>query len=501
MNGDPPERISSAEEQFERWRRTTGLWFGPLAAVMVLLAPLEMEPRAQRLLACVVFTGIWWLCEAVPLAITALLAPVLLALLGVCSLEEAFAPFANPVLYLFVGGFAIARAMMVHGLNERIALHMLSWSWIGGSPARLLLATGAAATLISMWMSNATVTAMLLPAVLGVLHIIEQTNTGERARDASRFAAAMLLMLAYGASAGGVATPIGTPPNLIGIAQIDKLAGVRITFFQWMGIAAPMVVLMFLLLFAVLRILFPTRNLDLKGVREFALERKKLLGPMGAGERNCLIAFSAAALLWLTPGVLALLRGGDDPLYRWFEKHLPESSAALAAAALLFVLPVNWKERRFTLDWSEASKMDWGVILLFGGGLTLGTQMFKTGLAADLGSGLVSAIHLEGAAGLAAFATALSVTVSELTSNTASANMVIPVVIGMAKEMGVDPVTPALAACFAASFGFMLPISTAPNAIVYGTGRVRITQMLRAGLMFDAGGALIIWFTLMWMRM
>jgi sodium-dependent dicarboxylate transporter 2/3/5 len=191
--------------------------------------------------------------------------------------------------------------------------------------------------------------------------------------------------------------------------------------------------------------------------------------------------------------VVALVTGTGSPAFRWFDERLPESVVALVAAALLFILPVNWSQRRFTLDWNQAAHIDWGTILLFGGGLSLGDLMFKTGLADVLGRGLVTSLSLNTLWGLTAVATALGIVVSELTSNTASANMVIPVMIAMAKALNVNPVPPAIAACLGASYGFMLPISTPPNAIVYGSGLVPITKMLRAGILFDLLGFFLIW--------
>jgi sodium-dependent dicarboxylate transporter 2/3/5 len=277
------------------------------------------------------------------------------------------------------------------------------------------------------------------------------------------------------------------------VGLISQQAGVRISFFGWMKFAVPLVVVMFGVLFGLLYLLHRPGRLELGALREFLKAERRQLGRMNPGERNAALAFLVAVALWISPGVVGILAGADSRAFRWFDEHLPESVVALLAAGLLFLLPVDWKKRRFTMDWGQAARIDWGTILLFGGGLSLGDLMFKTGLADVLGRGLVTSLSLSTMWGLTAVATALGIVVSELTSNTASANMVIPVMIAMAKAIQVNPVPPAIAACLGASYGFMLPISTPPNAIVYGSGMVPITRMLRAGIFFDILGFIVIW--------
>jgi sodium-dependent dicarboxylate transporter 2/3/5 len=302
-----------------------------------------------------------------------------------------------------------------------------------------------------------------------------------------------MLMVAYGASIGGLGTLIGTPPNLIGKGLISERLGVEISFVEWMKFGVPIVLITFLALFGLLYLLHRPPGGALRGAAALLARQRAALGPMGRGERNAAIAFSLAVTLWLAPAVLTLLGGTDSPVTRWYDAHLPEAVIAVLAAGLLFVLPVDWRARRFTLSWEEAERIDWGTILLFGGGLALGDLMFKTGLSEAIGRGAVSWLGVEGLWAITGFAIAAAIVMSELTSNTASATMIIPVVIAIAQGAGVSPLPPALGACLGASFGFMLPVSTPPNAIVYGSGLVPIGRMIRAGVLLDLIGLFVIW--------
>ena len=489
----PREVLSPAEERFERIRRTVGLFLGPLTGLLVWLLPLSLESRAHHLAAILSWVVIYWVTEAIPIPITALLGPIFCILAAVGPAKDVLAPFANPVIFLFIGSFFIAQAMLVQGLDRRMALAILSRPWIGSSPARLMLAFGAITGFLSMWMSNTATTAMMFPIAVGILGAIKGAAEKGHERVLSRYATGLMLMVAYSASVGGIGTLVGTPPNLIGVGLIAQQAGVKISFLQWMKFAVPLLVIMFVVLFFLLYGLHPAGGLRLEALRDYLRKERERLGKMSVGEKNAAFAFLVAVVLWVSPGVVALATGTGSPAFRWFDERLPESVVALVAAALLFILPVNWSQRRFTLDWNQAAHIDWGTILLFGGGLSLGDLMFKTGLADVLGRGLVTSLSLNTLWGLTAVATALGIVVSELTSNTASANMVIPVMIAMAKALNMNPVPPAIAACLGASYGFMLPISTPPNAIVYGSGLVPITKMLRAGILFDLLGFFLIW--------
>ncbi|NCO38012.1 MAG: anion transporter [Armatimonadetes bacterium CG_4_10_14_3_um_filter_66_18] len=492
-NSEPLEVLSARKEQFERRRHTVGLFLGPVAGIVVwALVAGRLPSDAARLSGILVFVLVYWVTEAIPLPVTAVLGAALCAVFQVAGAKEAFAPFAHPLIFLFIGSFLIARAMVVHGLDRRFALAILSLRSLRGDPKRVLLALGLACVVLSMWVSNTATTAMMLPIAVGLLAAIEQAR-GRHEDDSgpltSRpYATGLLLMVAYGASVGGIATPVGTPPNLIGIAMLREYTGTNIDFVHWMILAMPLVLLMFVYLFVIMNWLHPTGAGKLIGMAEFVRQQRANLGRWTPGQRNTLVAFLVAVTLWVVPGGVALVCGNNSPPHKWFESSFPEAVSAVLAASLLFALPICWRRREFTLDWKEAACIDWGTILLFGGGLTMGTLMFQTGLAEALGKGIMHLTGAEGLWGITAAAIAMGIIVSEAASNTASANMVIPVVIAIANTAGIDPLPPALGACFGASFGFMLPVSTPPNAIVYGSGLVPIRKMIRAGVLFDLGG-------------
>jgi sodium-dependent dicarboxylate transporter 2/3/5 len=325
------------------------------------------------------------------------------------------------------------------------------------------------------------------------LSIVAHLTKGRESDAGSReFATAMMLIAAFGASIGGIGTPIGTPPNLIGIGMLNRIVGTKISFFQWMLLGVPIVILLFAFLvgYFYFRSL---RGLQLDTSRTSHVEEElRRLGAMTRGQRNVLVAFAVTVTLWLFPGILTILGMGDSAFSRAFAAAVPESVAAITGAILLFVLPVAWRARRFTLSWEEAVRIDWGIILLFGGGLSMGELAFSTGLAESMGRGITSWLPSQTELTLTVLFTAAAIVMSEAASNTASANMIVPIAIAVAQAAGVDPLEPALAATLGASMGFMMPISTPPNAIVYSSGHVPITAMMRHGIALDVAGFVVI---------
>jgi len=299
-------------------------------------------------------------------------------------------------------------------------------------------------------------------------------------------------MASFASSVGGLATPVGTPPNLIGLGIIEQQLGIKIAFFHWMAFGLPLALVLIAFLVAYLNRLCPAEPGLMSGGARWIQEEKSKLGPLTAGERNVLIAFLATVTLWVLPGVIAITSGTDAPAGQWMNRHLPEAMVSLLGAGLLFVLPTDWRAAKFTLTWREATRIDWGTILLFGGGLALGDLMFSTGLAKWIGEGLAHALDAKTTLGLVVLFTIVATLVSETTSNAASATMVVPVAIAVAKAAGVDPIQPALAACLGASMGFMLPVSTPPNAIVYGSGCIPLLKMVKYGLLLDLVAFLVI---------
>ena len=510
----PAAAMSPAEGAFDRGRRIVGALLTPLAfAAVYALTAGALSPQGRALAAILAAVVVLWVTEALPLAVTSLAGAVLCVTLGVAPARQVLAHFADPIVFLFIGSFVLARAMSVHDLDRRIALSFLSVPWVSAHPARLLGGLGLVTAILSMWVSNTATTAMMLPIALGILGALHQVRVAQglaagplRARGWP-LATGMMLMIAYAASIGGIGTPVGSPPNLIGIGLIRNSTGVDLGFFTWMALALPMLLVMAAALFLLLYRLHPAQPETIRaafaggsgggrgraGMSAYIAQEKARLGPWTRGQVNTLAAFSVAVILWTLPGVLAALGLEESALGAWLRVRMPETVVALVAAILLFILPVRVKQGEFTLTWSEAVKIDWGTILLFGGGLAMGTLMFETGVASAIGEGLTGRLGTSSLWGLTGASIAIAIVLSETTSNTASANMVIPVAIAIAQAAGVNPVPPALGACFGASFGFMLPVSTPPNAIAYGSGLVPIPKMMRAGIVFDVIGLVIIW--------
>jgi sodium-dependent dicarboxylate transporter 2/3/5 len=495
---EPQAEISPLEEKIEFWRQRVSLFLGPLLALVLLLIPMPgLSTQAHTLAAIISWVVVWWIGEPVPLPVSAIFGAVLCVLAGVGDVKTVLAPFAEPTIFLFLGSFILARAMSVHALDRRFAYGIMSMGCIRDRSWRILFAFGAIAAFISMWVSNTATTAMMLPIGIGIVTAMAgmlEKKTGRKTEPARlRFATSMMLMAAYASSAGGIGTPVGTPPNLIGIAMIEKFTGVKIPFFKWMLFAVPMLLVMYCLLFLLLYFLHKPEMPVMEGTQEFVRLELAKLGPWSRGQKNSLAAFLVAVCLWVIPGFLAIFLGSSAPLTKLYGRRLPEAVAALIGASLLFVLPVDWGKRQFTISWRQAVAIDWGTLLLFGGGLSLGNLMFETKLANHIGQGL---LRMSGAGSMWAITFAavfIAILASETTSNTAAANMVVPVIISLALAANVNPVPPALGAILGCSWGFMLPVSTPPNAIVYGSGLVPIIKMIRAGFLFDLTGGLVIW--------
>ena len=482
------ETYSPAEEQFNSRRKTVGLFLGPLVMLVLLLAPLPLPSPAHRLAAILAMMVVLWVTEALPLAVTAMLGPVLAVILQVAPVRTALASFADPVIFVFIGGFMLAEAMFVHGVDRRIAYTALSWPFVGVSASRILIVYGLVAMVLSMWMSNTATTAMLFP--IGLSIVAHLTRTG--ATGARQFAMVTMLITSFAASIGGMATPVGTPPNLIGVGMLERLTGVDITFFQWMAIGVPAALIMFALL-ALQFHLIGARGVTI-GQGSTAMVREELakLGAVSRGQRNVLIAFFITVVLWVTPGFFALTGLDGSPLARSYAAAMPESVAAMVGAFLLFVMPTDWRARRFTLTWDQAMKIDWGIVFLYGGGLAMGELAFSTGLAEALGKGITSWLPSQTTVALTMLFTGTAIVLSETTSNTAAANMIVPIAIAVAQAAGVRPIEPALGATLGASMGFMMPVSTPPNAIVYSSGYIPITAMMRYGVLLDVAGFFVI---------
>lgn len=482
---------------FGLWRKTVGLWLGPLFALCLLVfPPAALSVAASRLAAVLLLVVTWWITEAVPIPVTGLLGCAFVILLGVAPAGKVLAAFGDQIIFLFLGSFILARAMQVHGVDRRIAYTLLSHPWVGASTTRSLWTVGLVACGLSMWMSNTACTAMLFPVAVAIAKTTSQLIVPEESDEGLplRYTTALLLMLAYAASIGGLATPVGTPPNLIGLALIEQNLDFRIGFFQWMLFGVPLSLILLVVLYAIIRILFPPEVRQVLGQIERMHKARQALGPVSPGERNSLIAFGVAIVLWLGPSVVSWVLGEQHPLAALLSQRLPEGVAAILAALILFLLPVNWPKRTMTLSWEEAVRIDWGTILLFGSGIALGKLIFETGWAEAVGKGLIAQLGIHGSWGLTGTAVGFATFISETCSNTASANMAVPVMLAMAKALKVSGVGIGIAATLGSSMGFALPISTPPNAIVYGSKAISIRDMIKAGLLLDIAAFLVIWF-------
>ena len=477
-----------------------GAVMGPLCAILLWLMPISgLDDMQHKLLAIMSLVAIWWITEPVPIPVTSLLGPALCVLFGVAPMKDAFASFANPMVFLFIGGFLIAKAMMQHGLDKRMAYSIMSMRWVGDSPRRIFLAMGCACMLCSGWISNTATAAMMFPIALGLLEAIrEMMAANGRQIDLSnyKYATGLMLMTAYACSIGGVLTPIGTPPNIIMIGFLEEMApqASPVTFFEWMVWGTVAMLAYFAVAYVVLWKMFPADIKHIKGASAFIQRRSEELGPWTRAQKNTLFAFVVAVILWVTPGVLSIIFGAKSQVVETYNTYIPEELAAVIGGLLLFFLPVDGKKGVMTLSWKDGEEgVEWGTLLLFGGGLAMGSLMYTTGLSAWVGEGIRDV--LGGHPSELMFVALFCVTgllLSELTSHTAATNLIAPIAISTALSLGFSPIPVAVGLALSTSLGFMMPVSTPPNAIVYASGYVPITKMIKSGVIIDIIGIFLI---------
>jgi solute carrier family 13 (sodium-dependent dicarboxylate transporter), member 2/3/5 len=500
MPAPPDSELGREPPYHDPWialRRQCGLVLAPGSFVGVMLFPFaELSAPAHRLAAVMAAVIVLWVTEALPMPVTALVGAVSCVLLQVAPAKEVFLPFADPLIFLFIGAFILARAVFFHHLDRRLAYSILSLPFVGGSPVRILAAFGVVTAFISAWVANAATTAMMYAIAIAIINSLcpsPQTAGSRNNRgpgNGRAFAVGLLLMTTFAASVGGLATPVGAAPNLIGLGFIRNRLARDFSFLDFCAVGAPAAAVLLVFVVMYLALVFRDGVDAIPGGRDWFRAQRANLGPWTWGQRSTLVACSLTLTLWLLPALLAALLGPHSAAFQYVDDCLPEPVAALAGAVLLFLLPGRPGERAIT--WEEAARIDWGIILLFGGGLTLGVLAFQTGLAEVLGQRLAQAIPTHSTLALVGLATVTAALVSEITSNTASANIVVPVVIVIAEAAGVDPLEPALAATFGSGLGFMLPVSTPCNAIVYSSGRVPLRTMMTYGLLLDVVGVAVI---------
>lgn len=471
--------------------RLVALIAGPLLAVLLIaFGDLQPgKPEVTRMAAVALWMAIWWITEAVPLAVTSLLPLALFPTLHLLSGKETAPQYCNSTIFLFIGGFIIALAMQRWNLHKRIALHIVQA--IGVSPTMLLLGFMVATAFLSMWISNTATTMMMLPIALAVIFKVEET-AGEQ--HSLGLATALLIAIAYAASIGGIATPVGTPPNLLfqRTFTITFPDAPPITFAQWMVFALPLAIVMLAIAWVYLYLVFARRT-KLKGVdRSVFRQELRELGRMSAEEWQVLAVFVATALLWITSSDMVV---GNFHFTGWVSRmhwkdFVDDGTVAITMATVLFLLP-SWRgEGGRLLRWEDTLRLPWGIVLLFGGGFALAQGFKVSGLSDWCGH------HLEGLAGMppilvVAIVCAMMTFLTELTSNTASTGMVLPILAATAVAINVNPLLLMIPATLSASYAFMLPVGTPPNAIVFGAGRLSIAQMAKTGLVMNLIGIVI----------
>ena len=463
--------------------QVVGLFLGPLVAgLMILAGPPENLSQAGWMTASMgILMAVWWATEAVPIAVTALLPIVVFPLLGIATIQDTTAPYANKVIYLFLGGFIVAFAMQRWNLHRRIALNVLQH--VGGNGRSLVGGFMLASAIISMWVMNTSTTMMLLPIAVSIIAVIHKTVDGLDDHAKESFQYSLLLGVAYGATIGGMATLVGTAPNAMLAAFMQETYGTEIDFSRWMLVGLPLSAMMLPLAWLILtRFAF---KVDFKTSDEGKAVLRQLkdeLGAMTVPEKRVATVFVLMAATWVLRPLLVTLPGLSA---------LDDSGIAMAGGIALFLIPSGEKSDPMLLRWTYAERLPWSVLILFGGGLTLAGAVTRTGLAEWLGASLqtVGALPLFA---LVIVAAAMIIFLTELTSNIATTATFLPVVGAIAIESGYDPIVLTVPVTLAASCAFMLPVATPPNAIVFGSGMLTIPKMVRAGMMLNIVGIFLV---------
>lgn len=451
-------------------RRTIGLVGGLVifAGMLLLDPPAGMSQKAWITAAIGILMAVWWVLEAIPIPATSLIPLLLFPLLGVKTMTAAAAPYANPLIFMFFGGFILALAMERWNLQRRIALNIVRW--VGTNPAALVAGFMGATAFLSMWVSNTATAAMMLPIGLSVIALLGGDGNGGN-RNAESFGPALLLGIAYGASIGGVGTLIGTPPNALLAGYFSQTYNIKIGFADWMAMAVPLEIIMLAVAWIVLtRVAFPLRTMKLSGASEIIRKQIDNLGPISRGEAIIATIFVTTASLWTFAPLIN----------SWTGLKVGDTEIAIFAALAIFMTPVEPKKKIFLLDWTATQNLPWGVLLLFGGGLSLGAAILDTGLSKWIAESMSLAADWPSWVMVVVVVLAV-MTISHFTSNTATAAAFLPLTAAMAISLGENPLYLAIPTALAASFVFMLPVATPPNAMVFSSGQLTVAQMARAG--------------------
>jgi len=486
--------------QYDR-RQKIGLVAGPVlfAAIMLAPTPEGLSAGGQAVAATTAWVAAWWIGEAIPIPATSLLPIVLFPLTGALDVDATTAPYANDLIFLFMGGFFIAMAMQRWNLHRRIALRTIRV--VGAGPKRIILGFMIATAFLSMWVSNTATAMMMTPIGLAVIlqtsDIVDRTDTDIPTEQGEfNFGTGLMLCIGYAASVGGVGTIIGTPPNLVLVGAINETFDQTISFAQWMLYGVPIAALGVVIIWVyVTRFIIPPKMDTLPGGMEIIDEEINALGSMTREEKLVLVVFTATAAAWISRSFVL------EPVI----PGIADSVIAIVGALALFLIPAREDDGSFTflLDWETAVNIPWGIILLFGGGLSIAAGFEETGLAEWLG-GLLSGLEGVSIVLVMAVVVLLTIFMTEVTSNTATTAMLMPIMASLAVGLAIHPYGIMIGAATAASFAFMLPVATPPNAVVFGTGYITMPQMAKTGFGLNIIGILLVialaltWLPLIW---
>ena len=451
-----------------------GLILGPLMFLIILLiAPTNvLNPEAWKVIAVAIWMIIWWITEAAPIPVTALLPIILFPLTGVFTIDEATAPYANKIIFLFMGGFMLGLGMERHNLHKRIALNLIKKT--GTNPNGIILGFMLTTAFISMWISNTATTVMMLPIALSITQLLEINETSNKGKK--RFALGLMLAIAYGANIGGTATIIGTPPNVAWVGFMSDMIGYEVTFAKYLTIGLPICVIMLAITYLIItRVMYPSKIKTLSESANIIDDQLQALGKISKPEKYVAIIFVMTALTWI-------LRGSINS---WLNTDLlNDSIIAMTGGTLMFITPLKLRENKFLMEWEYTSRLPWGILLLFGGGLTLAKAMEKSSIVEFVGESIARTGDLNIVL-LTLGLTAFMLFMTEIMSNVALAVIFVPVVIGISLSLEINPMYLTLPVTLAASYAFMMPISTPPNAIVFSSGMIKMKDMIRAGIVLN----------------
>lgn len=452
-----------------------GFLTGPILCIIILAIPFTIvTPEIDRVIAIAAWMIVWWITEAVSISVTALIPLALFPLLGIGDIKSVASNYANPIVYLFFGGFVIALALEKVQLHKRIALSILK---ITGTKANgIVLGFMIATALMSMWISNTASTVVMLPIAVSVIQLLMDDADGFTKND-KNFALSIMLGIAFAANIGGMSTLIGTPPNSVMLAFLNEnYPELDIGFFQWMKMGVPFAILMLAITyFCITRIFFPNRLGQIGGSGDIIQNELKKLGKMSRGEKIVLVIFLCTAISWMLRSYLNTLFPNIT---------LTDTTISVIAALAMFIVPLDLKNGKFPLDWKDTSRLPWGILVLFGGGLALASGLKDAGFIAMIGD------YISGQTDwsmwvVTAVLIFLMLFMTELMSNVALVTILIPLVIGIAIGMDVPILQMVVPVTLAASCAFMLPMATPPNAIVFASGHVRVGQMARIGIVLN----------------